>query len=64
MTSSYPQGPDLPEVEDDYFFATTSAEGAATTTGDSYFTARWMMVWNEYSALWVQENKPAPDPEP
>ena len=64
MTSSYPQGPDLPEVQDDYFFSTTSTEGAAVTTGDSYFTARWMMVWNEYLALWVQENKPEPDDDP
>ena len=61
MTSSYPQGPDFPPVEDDYFFSTTSAEGAAVLTGDSYFTARWMMVWNEYTATWDPTPTPLPE---
>lgn len=56
--STYPQGPDFPQVEDDYFFSTTSAEGAAVLTGDSYFTARHMMVWNEYTATWDATDKP------
>lgn len=56
--STYPQGPDFPQVEDDYFFSTTSAEGAAVLTGDSYFTARHMMVWNDYTATWDETDKP------
>ena len=60
MTSSYPQGPNPPIVDDEYFFTTTSAEGDPLT-GDSYFTARWMMVWNEYTATWDQTAKPAPE---
>lgn len=56
--STFPQGPDFPQVEDDYFFSTTSAQGAAVLTGDSYFTARHMMVWNEYTATWDETTKP------
>ena len=57
MTSSFPQGPDLDDVQDDYFFTTTSEVGDPLT-GDNYFTARWMMVWNEFTATWDQTEKP------
>ena len=63
MTSSYPQGPDIPEVEDDAFFATTSAEGESPVTGDSFYTMRHVMVWDQYRSQWVQEAFPQPDPD-
>jgi len=50
MTSSWPQGPDIPEVIDDPFFA----------DGDSYFTCDFMMVWDEALADWTEQPKPAP----
>ena len=61
MSSSYPQGPDLPDVAEEYFLATTSEEGDPLT-GDSYFTANWMMVWNEYTSTWDQTSKPPVEP--
>ena len=52
MTSSWPQGPDIPVVNDDAFFA----------EGDSYFTCDFMMVWDEATADWTEQPKPAPEP--
>ena len=46
---SYPQAPDIPVVDDDPFFS----------NGDSYFTAEFMMVWNESLAVWEEKSKPA-----
>ncbi len=58
---SYPQAPTPDSVPDDDFYATTSEEGAATITGSSYRTARFLYVWDKWTADWAQQPLPPID---
>lgn len=60
---SYPQAP-IPSTPDgDEFYYTTSEEGAATVTGSSYRTARFLYVWDQWSGDWSQQPLPPVDPD-
>lgn len=59
---SFPQGPTPAAPPEDEFFSTTSVEGASTIEGSSYRTARYLYVWDKWTADWVEEPLPPIDP--